>query len=521
MSGLRRSEGAWQRRVAFLVALTAGALLAGCTDPAPSPVPSTAPATLTPQMTTPAPETANAEVVPAGDPVTIADSLETPWSVVFVGTTALVSERDSGRILELADDGSVREVGVVPGVVRGGSGGFGAEGGLLGLAVDGSGRLYVYSTGEGGNRIQRFTLTGAPGSYGLGQAETLLDGLQSAVYHNGGRIAFGPDGMLYAAVGDASQSGNAQDLGSLNGKILRMSPDGDVPADNPFAGSLVYSYGHRNVQGLAWGSDGTMYATEFGQNTWDELNIIVPGGNYGWPQAEGVANAQGFIDPVQQWAPNVASPSGMVAIGGTLFLANLAGQVLRAVPIADPSVSIDYYQGAYGRIRDVANAPDGSLWLVTSNTDGRGDPAAGDDRILRVELLSDAADRTPDEEASVSAGTAFQVIIGGAIFEGTLGDTPTARDLTTLLPLTLEFRDLNSVEKIAPLPRALTMEGVPAGDDPEPQDIGYYEPTGNLVLYYGDVGYWDGIVRLGTFDTDLSVLVGLTGTFTATVQLAE
>jgi glucose/arabinose dehydrogenase len=209
----------------------------------------------------------------------------------------------------------------------------------LGLEVDSRGRLYVYSTGKDGNRFQRFDVTGAPGSLALGQPETLLDGIASASYHDGGRIAFGPEGMLYVATGDAGRLNSSQDLDSLNWMILRMTPDGAVPDDNPFPGSLVYSYGHRNPQVLAWAEDGTMFATEFGQNTWDELNVITAGANNGWPSAEGIANTGGFTDPVQQWEPTEASPSGMAQIDGTLFIANLRGQALRAVPAANPSTS--------------------------------------------------------------------------------------------------------------------------------------------------------------------------------------
>jgi glucose/arabinose dehydrogenase len=308
----------------------------------------------------------------------VATGLDAPWSVVFRDGTPLVCERDSARILELAEDGSARAIGTVEGVTAGG------EGGLLGLAVDDRDRLYVYSTAAGGNRIQRFDVTGTAGSLGLGQPETLIDGLPSAGVHNGGRIAFGPDDLLYATVGDAGQRSIAQDVDSLGGKILRMTPDGDVPADNPFPGSLVYSYGHRNPQGLTWADDGTMFASEFGQNTWDELNIITAGANYGWPTVEGIADAEGFTNPVQQWNPGDASPSGITHADGTVFIANLRGAVLRAVPVADPTTSSDHYGGEYGRIRDVIVTPDNQLWLVTNNTDGRGEPGPDDDRILSV-----------------------------------------------------------------------------------------------------------------------------------------
>ncbi|CAN5316295.1 PQQ-dependent sugar dehydrogenase [soil metagenome] len=318
-------------------------------------------------------------VAPSGTPTDVITGLDVPWSIVFSGTTALVSERDSGKIIEIDADGKSRTVGRIDGVVPQG------EGGLLGLAIDDD-ELFTYSSGSDGNRIERFPLRGTVGSFSLGSPETILDDLPSASNHNGGRIAFGPDGMLYASVGDAGDSGSAQDLNELSGKILRMTPDGDVPADNPFAGSLVYSYGHRNVQGLAWASDGTMFATEFGQDTWDELNIIEAGANYGWPEVEGKGGGDGFTDPVQVWNPDDASPSGLAIIDDTLFIANLRGEVLRVVPAAEPSRSAEYFAQTYGRLRAVAAAPDGSLWFLTNNTDGRGSPKSGDDRILSVPL---------------------------------------------------------------------------------------------------------------------------------------
>ena len=318
--------------------------------------------------------------VPAGTPTDVVTGLEAPWSVAFLDGTPLISQRDDGTVLEITGDDQTRAVGTVEGVQHTG------ESGLLGLAVDDQDRLYAYSTGPDGNRIQRFDVTGEPGSLALGEPETIIDGLPSARYHDGGRIAFGPDGMLYATVGDAGQRDDAQDVDSLAGKILRLTRDGDVPDDNPFPGSPVYSYGHRNPQGIAWADDGALFATEFGQNTWDELNIITPGGNYGWPRVEGIAGREDFIDPVQQWEPGEASPSGIAITGGTLFIANLRGAVLRAVPVADPMRSTDLYAEEYGRLRAVTLSPDGDLWFLTGNTDGRGTPAAGDDRLLSVPL---------------------------------------------------------------------------------------------------------------------------------------
>jgi glucose/arabinose dehydrogenase len=296
--------------------------------------------------------------------------------------STLISERDSGMIKELADDGSLRDVGTVPGVVHNG------EGGLLGLEYVPSGNwLYAYFSAESDNRIARFDLLGAPGSYRLGAEKVLVTGLGTAGNHNGGRIKLGPDGLLYATVGDSGNPRLAQDLTSGNGKILRMELDGSAPRDNPFPGSLIYSLGHRNPQGLAWDSEGQLWAAEFGQDTWDEFNRIVPGGNYGWPIVEGAAGDASFIDPVYQWATDDASPSGLACIDGTFFLAALRGQRLWAINPGDPTAATDWFVGEYGRLRDVVAGPDGTAWVLTNNTDGRGDAREGDDRILQVDLV--------------------------------------------------------------------------------------------------------------------------------------
>ena len=364
------STGAAARgRASLLLApLAVTALLTGCTaghDPSP-----------TGDAAEPTASTAPAGSVGVS---TLATGLEAPWSLAVLDGTTLVSERDSGRILELDADGVQREVGTIDGVQARG------EGGLLGIAVH-DGHLYACSTGTDENRLQRLALTGEPGSHGLGEAETLLDGIEAASVHNGGRIAFGPDGMLYVTVGDAGNAAAAQDRDSLPGTILRLTPDGDIPSDNPFDGSPVYSYGHRNPQGLAWDEDGTLYASEFGQDTWDELNVIEPGGNYGWPEVEGAAGDDRFVDPVQQWEPADASPSGMAAADGSLWIANLRGQRLREVPLGDLSTSVEHLVGEHGRLRDVAVGEDGALWVLTNNTDGRGDPGPGDDRVLRLDV---------------------------------------------------------------------------------------------------------------------------------------
>ncbi|WP_111768245.1 PQQ-dependent sugar dehydrogenase [Nakamurella deserti] len=332
---------------------------------------------------TPSTASVTGPVRPAGEPTDVVTGLDAPWSVVFVDDTPLVSERDTGLIRQVGGDG-LREVGTVEGVAARG------EGGLLGLApypADAPTMLYAYFTGADDNRIVRMPLTGdAAAGFGLGPAETVFEGIVKNSTHNGGRIAFGPDGMLYVTTGDAQQRDTPQDPDSVNGKILRLTPDGDVPADNPVAGNPMYSMGHRNPQGIAWDASGQLWAAEFGQNTWDELNRIEPGGNYGWPTHEGAVGVDGFVDPVQQWATGDASPSGVAIAGDTLFIANLRGERLRAVDLADPAASTELYDGTYGRLRDVTVAPDGTLWILTNNTDGRGEPTDGDDRVLGVPL---------------------------------------------------------------------------------------------------------------------------------------
>jgi len=316
-------------------------------------------------------------------PQTVATGLATPWGMAFLPDgSALVAERDSARLLQVRAGAAPVVRGTVPGVVPGG------EGGLLGLAVSptfGQDNLvYAYLTAANDNRIVRFRLDA------LQNQTIVLSGLAKASIHNGGRIAFGPDGMLYAGVGDAGQTANAQNLQSRNGKILRMRPDGTVPPGNPFANSLVYSLGHRNVQGLAWDGQGRLYATEFGQNTWDEVNLIVAGGNYGWPTVEGIGTNPNFRNPIVQWTTAEASPSGAAIANDTLFAAALRGTRLWTVPLTaggGAGTPVAELQGQFGRLRTVVVGPDGWLWVTTSNRDGRGTPGRDDDRILVVPLV--------------------------------------------------------------------------------------------------------------------------------------
>ena len=318
----------------------------------------------------------------------VAAGLEAPWDLVFTpGGEALISERDSSRLLSIDSSGNVEELQRLP---ENGTG----EGGLLGIALspnyESDGYIYAYYTTDTDNRVTRFRLGEDP--------EPILTGIPVLTYHNGGRIAFGPDRNLYVGTGDAGDTSNSQDLNSLGGKILRVTPDGDVPADNPFSNSPIYSYGHRNVQGLAWDEGGQLYATEFGQNRYDEVNRIQPGGNYGWPAVEGEGGffASGeYIDPIATWATSEASPSGAAILKngaipqweGSFFMAALRGQRLYRLAL-DPSGTVteqeELLSGQAGRLRHVVQAPDGSLWVLTSNRDGRGTPIATDDRILRL-----------------------------------------------------------------------------------------------------------------------------------------
>ncbi|GHF34843.1 oxidoreductase [Kitasatospora xanthocidica] len=319
---------------------------------------------------------------------TVADGLAVPWGVaVLPGGDLLVSERDTARIVRVAVTGGTKtEAGTVPGVTAGG------EGGLLGLALSPSFAddhlVYAYFSTAEDNRIVRFGYhPERPVGAQLDAPAVLLSGIPHGPRHNGGRIAFGPDGLLYAGTGDSSDSHIAQDKGSLGGKILRLTADGAPAPGNPFPGSPVYSYGHRNVQGLAWDGEGRLWACEFGADTWDELNLIRPGGNFGWPVVEGIGDRADYIDPVAQWKPAEASPSGLAYAGGALWTAALRGTRLWRVPVEGDHLAgspQSYLDGAYGRLRTVVTDRDGTLLLATGNTDGRGEPRPGDDRILRL-----------------------------------------------------------------------------------------------------------------------------------------
>ena len=325
----------------------------------------------------------------SGKPKALATNLSVPWGLAFLPDGgALVTQRDKGTIVRVTAQGQVTDSGKVAGVAAGG------EGGLLGIAVSpdftSDRYVYAYYTSASDNRIVRmkWTDSGQVDGSAKGQ-QVVLKGIPKGAVHNGGRLAFGPDGMLYASTGETGQGSEAQDKKSLGGKILRMTPDGKPAKGNPF-GTLVWSYGHRNVQGMAWDAKGRMYATEFGQDKLDEINRIEPGKNYGWPEVEGKGGGGKYVNPLVTWPTNEASPSGLAYAGGTLFAAALQGQRLWTIPVSG-SGSLGkpkaILTAQYGRLRTVVPAPDNkSLWVTTSNRDGRGEPRPGDDKVIMIPL---------------------------------------------------------------------------------------------------------------------------------------
>jgi glucose/arabinose dehydrogenase len=383
-----------RRTTTALAALTLAAALAGCgddggdevkvdVDPTESASTSSASPTEATETVDPSTGSPSDEVTSTPEVVeTVATGLFAPWGLAFLPDgSAVVTERDTAKVLQIAPDHVVTEIGVIGEAVPQG------EGGLLGVAVspefDQDRTLYFYVSSANDNRIVTATLDKG----GLSKTRPILTGIPLGATHDGGRIEFGPDGFLYVATGEAGNPPLAQDRSSLAGKILRLTPRGKPAPGNPF-GDEIWSWGHRNVQGLAFTDDGRLWASEFGQNAFDELNRIDAGSNYGWPEVEGEGGTgAGFVDPQAVWGTDVASPSGLAYTDDALYMAALRGNRLWKIPLdsdGDAGQPEAFFVGEYGRMRTVVVAPDGSLWLTTSNHDGRGSPAAEDDRILRV-----------------------------------------------------------------------------------------------------------------------------------------
>jgi glucose/arabinose dehydrogenase len=328
--------------------------------------------------------TATAEARPRVTRV-LARNMRTPWGIAFLPNgNALVGERDSGRIFVVRRRGGRRRVGRLR--VHSQRANWG-EGGLLGLAVHPNFRrnrwVYAYLSTRGDNRIIRFKFRNGR----IGRREVILKGIPTSTHHNGGRLAF-HGGLLYASTGDAERPHLAQDRGSLAGKILRMTPRGKVPRGNPF-GNYTWSYGHRNIEGLAFDYQGRLWASEFGDDRRDELNRIVRGGNYGWPRVEGGDGRGGYRDPLEAWWPANCSPSGVAIAGNRAWLGGLRGHALWSVRLNGPNRGrkVRHFHERFGRIRTVQSAPDGSLWITTSNHDGRPSSShPNDDRIIRISI---------------------------------------------------------------------------------------------------------------------------------------
>ena len=332
----------------------------------------------------------------------IVTDLDAPWAIDFAPDGSMFITERSGSVRIVQNDQLLAEPWAIIDVAQRG------ESGLLGLALDPEFQqnkfiylAYTYMDEEGNlkNRLVRMREDQSSGKGILDRI--LVDEVQGASNHDGGRLHFGPDNKLYWTMGDAQDSDLAQDISSLNGKILRLNPDGTVPQDNPFPNSIVYSYGHRNPQGLAWQpGTGRLYSTEHGPSGFqgsgqDEINFIEAGRNYGWPIIYGDKTREDMVSPVVQsgssetWAPAGATFVVGGRWDGSLLFVGLRGQTLYrlTLDISDPLKVLSFERllvGEFGRLRDVVQGPDSAIYILTSNRDGRGRPSEGDDKLLRL-----------------------------------------------------------------------------------------------------------------------------------------
>ncbi len=308
----------------------------------------------------------------------LAENLDTPWSIDFLPDNRMIFTERNGRV-NILDNGNIKVLAKINVSEI-------SESGLLGIAVDPDFTenmfIYLYYTYDKGNRVSRFVLNGK-----LEQEFLLLENIPNARFHDGGRIKFAPDGKLYITTGDATQPSSAQDINSLAGKILRVNKDGTIPDDNPF-NNYVYSYGHRNPQGIAWDKvTRHMYASEHGPTRNDEINIILKGKNYGWPEVQCNEISEQYTNPIRCYTEFTLAPSGIALYNNALYVAGLRGTQLRKI-VFNKQSNILYEEelfSNFGRIRD-AVVHNGYLYIATSNRDGRGIPSFNDDKIIRVKL---------------------------------------------------------------------------------------------------------------------------------------
>lgn len=309
----------------------------------------------------------------------LAENLEIPWALEFLSDGRIIFTERPGNVKIF--DPATKKVSTITKIAEVNHIG---EGGLHGVALrpNTTNQIYLYYTyAESGNvlnKVVRYILAGDK----LNFDKEIIKGIPGKSTHNGGRIKFGPDGMLYIGAGDAQNPDASQNSQAISGKILRLTPEGEIPADNPF-NNAVYSYGHRNPQGLAWDSTGQLWATEHGSNTRDEVNKITKGANYGWPLIRGDDTRSGMVLPFKHSGDDTWAPSGLAAVGNTLYFVGLRGSSL--FKLDTKTVKLErYLRNEFGRLREVVVGSDGLLYLFTNNRDGRGNPVSTDDRLIRI-----------------------------------------------------------------------------------------------------------------------------------------